>query len=114
MLMVSHSRSAKYCQPKGVLVGLKLDLRQASNSCGDTGCVSEQEGEALGREIGASMYVECSALTTAGVRQLFAACAVLSVTARDTSFSSWKSEQVLKLKKRRSSLKDSLKSLKIF
>lgn len=50
-----------------VLVGNKKDLRNQSASK----CVRTQEGEQMAQRIGAQSYVECSALTKDGVRQVF-------------------------------------------
>ena len=49
-----------------IIVGTKLDLR-----AGSSGFVGKDEGEALKSELGALKYVECSALTQIGLKQVF-------------------------------------------
>mmetsp|Transcript_15795 Transcript_15795/g.14294 ORF Transcript_15795/g.14294 Transcript_15795/m.14294 type:complete len:184 (+) Transcript_15795:85-636(+) len=51
-----------------ILVGTKLDVRLTGNG-GDI--VSKAQGEALKNEIGAVKYLECSALTQEGLKQVF-------------------------------------------
>ena len=59
-----------------ILVGTKLDLRSDPETIKKLGekmqqPVSEQKGERLAEEIGAWKYVECSALTQHGLKQVF-------------------------------------------
>jgi small GTP-binding protein len=49
-----------------ILVGTKLDLRESSGDC-----ITNAEGESLKTEIGAIKYLECSALTRSGLKQIF-------------------------------------------
>ena len=67
----SESSSAKI-----VLVGTKSDLRDDEDiieTLGKRGMspVSEKEGRALAKEIGASAYVECAAITGEGLKGVF-------------------------------------------
>jgi small GTP-binding protein len=54
---------------KIVLVGTKSDVRQDSNFKGPS--VSRKEGEKLAKEIGASAYLEASALKREGLKEIF-------------------------------------------
>ena len=59
-----------------ILVGTKLDLRSDPETIKKLGekmqqPVSEQKGNQLAQEIGAWKYVECSALTQGGLKQVF-------------------------------------------
>lgn len=49
-----------------ILVGTKMDLRGPDKSC-----VSTAEGDQLSMSIGAKKYLECSALTQAGLKTVF-------------------------------------------
>lgn len=50
-----------------IIVGTKLDLRKSTSS----EFVSKEEGESLKSELGGLKYVECSALTQNGLKQVF-------------------------------------------
>lgn len=52
-----------------ILVGLKSDLRDGTAS--KSAFISQERGEHLKNEIKASKYVECSAKTQQGIRQVF-------------------------------------------
>jgi len=60
-----------------ILVGTKLDLREAKEQIdrireqGFAGPITPQEGQNLAKEIGAVQYMECSALTQKGLKQVF-------------------------------------------
>jgi GTPase SAR1 family protein len=59
-----------------ILVGTKLDLRSDPETIKKLGekkqqPVTQDRGEALAQEIGAYKYVECSALTQGGLKQVF-------------------------------------------
>ena len=49
-----------------LLVGTKIDLRN-----GDANALQKSEGEILAKQLGAKMYVECSALTQDGLKTVF-------------------------------------------
>eukprot|EP01101_Sappina_pedata_P006552 TRINITY_DN3273_c0_g1_i1.p1 TRINITY_DN3273_c0_g1~~TRINITY_DN3273_c0_g1_i1.p1 ORF type:complete len:217 (-),score=39.49 TRINITY_DN3273_c0_g1_i1:125-775(-) len=51
---------------KTVLVGTKLDRRGSSKDK----CVEKQDGEQLAAKIGAEAYLECSAVTRQGIKQV--------------------------------------------
>jgi Ras-related C3 botulinum toxin substrate 1 len=53
-----------------ILVGMKLDLRPVGDLL-DNKFISKAEGHELAREINAAQYVECSALTQEGLRDVF-------------------------------------------
>jgi len=52
-----------------ILVGTKLDLRDNCDSSGSP--ISSEQGEKLCKEIGASKYLECSALSQKNLPQVF-------------------------------------------
>jgi len=59
-----------------ILVGTKLDLREDVNAMrklqeNKVSPISQQEGEALTREIQATKYIECSALTQKNLKMVF-------------------------------------------
>ncbi|TMW66689.1 hypothetical protein Poli38472_014001 [Pythium oligandrum] len=59
-----------------ILVGTKLDLREDEETLEKlrekkTTAISAEEGEALKNELGAFKYLECSALTQKGLKQVF-------------------------------------------
>jgi Ras-related C3 botulinum toxin substrate 1 len=64
-----------------ILVGTKIDLRNKSNQGGYYGgqsgyydqnaFVEKNEGQSLAHEVGAVAYLECSALTQEGLKQVF-------------------------------------------
>merc|ERR1712100_474654 len=61
---------------KMLLVGTKMDLRDDKDTLDGLrrkglAPVTMAEGESLAREIGASVYMECSALTQKGLKQVF-------------------------------------------
>jgi Ras-related C3 botulinum toxin substrate 1 len=62
---------------KMILVGTKLDLRDSREAIdkikeqGFAGAITTQEGQNLAKEIGAVQYMECSALTQKGLKQVF-------------------------------------------
>eukprot|EP01102_Stenamoeba_stenopodia_P001388 TRINITY_DN11195_c0_g1_i1.p1 TRINITY_DN11195_c0_g1~~TRINITY_DN11195_c0_g1_i1.p1 ORF type:complete len:204 (+),score=37.94 TRINITY_DN11195_c0_g1_i1:351-962(+) len=62
---------------KMILVGTKLDLRDSKEAIdkireqGFAGAITPQEGQNLAKEIGAVQYMECSALTQKGLKQVF-------------------------------------------
>eukprot|EP01036_Dinobryon_divergens_P031942 gene31942-41436_t len=51
-----------------ILVGTKIDLRKDSNA---SRCVTKAQGEALKEDLKAFKYVECSARTQEGLKQVF-------------------------------------------
>lgn len=51
-----------------IIIGTKLDLRNNGNL---TGVISEKEGEQLAKECKALEYLECSALTKEGLKEVF-------------------------------------------
>ena len=53
-----------------ILVGTKLDMRKPEEEKQGTH-VSKKQGEAMSREIDAQAYLECSALTQEGVKEIF-------------------------------------------
>lgn len=53
-----------------VLVGTKLDLRKPEDEK-EGRHVSKKQGEAISKEIEAQAYLECSALTQEGVKEIF-------------------------------------------
>jgi len=66
-----HCPSAKW-----ILVGTKLDLREDQDYCQKLQAqglkpIETQDGENLAKEIGAIKYMECSALTQKGLKQVF-------------------------------------------
>jgi len=66
-----------HCQGTPVLlVGTKLDLREDPNineglKSQGLAPITKEQGESLSKEIGSSSYVECSALTQKGLKQVF-------------------------------------------
>ena len=59
-----------------ILVGLKIDLREDKTTLAELSekgvkPVSTTEGQAIGKEIGAYRYLECSALTQKGLKEVF-------------------------------------------
>jgi len=54
-----------------ILVCTKTDLRTKEAAMGDDAIVTTEQGQALAKEIGAKSYVECSAFTQKGLRQVF-------------------------------------------
>lgn len=59
-----------------ILVGTKLDLRHHQDTCKALEAkrqtpVSREQGEALCRKLGGYQYLECSALTQEGLKQVF-------------------------------------------
>lgn len=59
-----------------ILVGTKSDLRHDSNmhatlAAKNLSIVTKEQAEARAREIGAKMYMECSALTQEGLKNVF-------------------------------------------
>eukprot|EP01103_Thecamoeba_quadrilineata_P013670 TRINITY_DN385_c0_g1_i1.p1 TRINITY_DN385_c0_g1~~TRINITY_DN385_c0_g1_i1.p1 ORF type:complete len:215 (-),score=25.46 TRINITY_DN385_c0_g1_i1:23-604(-) len=55
-----------------ILVGTKLDLRDNQMSGGNTSeLITSEQGEKLAKEIGASKYLECSALNQKNLPQVF-------------------------------------------
>jgi len=54
-----------------ILVGTKLDLREDSQTSKTGGHISYPQGLILMKEIGAKKYLECSALTQAGLKTVF-------------------------------------------
>jgi Ras family protein A len=61
-----------------ILVGCKADLRHDPDTIEDCQKTSQkpvtrEQGEAMRRKIGALKYMECSALTNEGVREVFEA-----------------------------------------
>ena len=53
-----------------VLVGTKMDSRDSYAGDGQ-GVVSHEQGMQLMRDISASKYIECSAVTRSGLREIF-------------------------------------------
>lgn len=53
-----------------VLVGTKLDLRTPENEKDGTH-VTKKQGDAMAKEIEAQAYLECSALTQEGIKEIF-------------------------------------------
>lgn len=53
-----------------LIVGTKQDLRNDANFA-SSNQVSTQDGETLAKETGAKTYVECSALTQDGLKNVF-------------------------------------------
>jgi len=73
-----------------ILVGTKLDLREdpgINDSLRSQGLapITRDHGEALSKEIGTSGYVECSALTQKGLKQVFDEAARVVVGAATNS-----------------------------
>jgi len=65
--------------PKGcpfVLCGLKADVRDAPDKEKkvEGKIIDRKDGEQMAKDIGASAYVECSALTTTGLKEVFDTC----------------------------------------
>lgn len=56
---------------KIILVGSKIDLRENTHAGTSTDFVSNAEGQSLAKEIGAEMYLECSALSQKGLKDAF-------------------------------------------
>ncbi len=59
-----------------ILVGLKIDLREDKTTLAELSekgvkPISTTEGQAIGKEIGAYRYLECSALTQKGLKEVF-------------------------------------------
>merc|ERR1711916_178824 len=59
-----------------ILVGLKIDLRDDKSTLAELSekgvkPISTAEGQAIGKEIGAYRYLECSALTQKGLKEVF-------------------------------------------
>jgi len=60
-----------------ILVGTKLDLRDSKEAIdkikeqGFAGAITQAEGQNLAKDIGAVQYMECSALTQKGLKQVF-------------------------------------------
>ena len=61
-----------------ILVGNKKDLRDCvgthspvQDACNKRKCVEYEEGKAVEEKIGAAMYLECSAKSNVGVREVF-------------------------------------------
>ncbi len=59
-----------------ILVGLKIDLREDKTTLAELSekgvkPISTAEGQAIGKEIGAYRYLECSALTQKGLKEVF-------------------------------------------
>jgi GTPase SAR1 family protein len=50
-----------------ILVGTKTDLRKDQSA----ECVSQEEGQRLAKQIKALRYMECSALTRVGLKEVF-------------------------------------------
>ena len=53
-----------------IIVGTKSDIREKANPR-DRDCISAKEGEELREELGGFKYLECSALTQKGLKQVF-------------------------------------------
>jgi len=73
-----------------VLVGTKIDLREEEGTLKELDAQGQQpiateQGESLCKEINATCYVECSALTQRGLKLVFdeAARAVVSITVNE-------------------------------
>lgn len=62
-------------QTPTVLCATKIDLRDHK----EFKCVSHEEGTRLSKEIGSLGYVECSALTQIGMKQLFEECVRVAI-----------------------------------
>jgi len=65
-----------HCNTDNLLVGTKVDLRSDPNfiqSLKDKGlrAISNEQGAQLGQEIKAIKYMECSALTQVGLKEVF-------------------------------------------
>jgi len=57
-----------------VLIGTKADLRNDKKTVAELGAenlISYQEGAALAQEVGAGIYIECSALSGSGINEIF-------------------------------------------
>jgi len=59
-----------------ILVGTKVDLREDPDTIAKLrekklNCISEVQGQSLAKEIGAVKYLECSALTQKGLKNVF-------------------------------------------
>ncbi len=57
-------------------MGLKIDLREDKTTLAELSekgvkPISTAEGQAIGKEIGAYRYLECSALTQKGLKEVF-------------------------------------------
>lgn len=68
-----------------ILVGLKADLRdnrivRESMRMNPLRFVTQEEGEACAREMGAECYLECSALTSRGINEVFEVAARATLT----------------------------------
>jgi len=57
-----------------ILVGTKSDLRQDADPNKRTGLVQRPEAEQVAKKINAVKYMECSALTQNGLKELFEEC----------------------------------------
>jgi len=91
---VSH-----HCPTHNILVGTKVDLRddpERLDNLREVGLqpISTTEGEALAKEINAVKYMECSALTQKGLREVFD-FALKSVVGTDAKKSSLKKRKKL-------------------
>jgi len=68
-----------------ILVGTKTDLREEKGKGIIAGSISTEEGTALARRISAVRYMECSALSSDGLKDVFD-CAITKVVLKDTNF----------------------------
>lgn len=67
-----------------VLVGTQTDLRELSIDSSEK--ISTKQGESMARTIGAQYYIECSAVTSAGVQCVFEQVVLATVKYRKQKF----------------------------
>eukprot|EP01121_Diplochlamys_sp_Union-15-3_P009693 TRINITY_DN264_c0_g1_i1.p1 TRINITY_DN264_c0_g1~~TRINITY_DN264_c0_g1_i1.p1 ORF type:complete len:210 (-),score=42.98 TRINITY_DN264_c0_g1_i1:90-719(-) len=94
-----------------VLVGTKLDLREDKATVSELvsqglNPVSSAQGEALSKEVGATSYIECSALTQKGLKSVFdqaarAVVAIINSATSDEPTASATASKVVKKKRKR-------------
>jgi len=75
-----------------ILVGTKADLRN-DDSKKKVECVDRSEAEAVAKKIGAIEFIECSALTQAGVKQLFEKAVRVALKKQYANIEKHKAEQ---------------------
>jgi Ras-related C3 botulinum toxin substrate 1 len=76
-----------------ILVGTKIDLREGMK-CEQQSLVTSDMGEALARDISAHKYMECSAKTSEGVKNLFEEAARAAMRQRKKE-RSWKRKCII-------------------